>query len=280
MKRIFSIALILSVIMVLALSVPVFAADPTQVDVNWSGSGSVGGVVAAGDDSVVSWGASGAGVSGTFTSTDSNNNPYGYGVDSVSSYMVSAVTDGSSFYQVERTDAKTSSYGPAGQMLFSFIGATGGSAEMAMGDSTNYAAMVSATYAKPKTSSGKNFEADASSFMLQQWVGNGNPGTPTGNWAGFTSTGSGTALIDCMSSEARFGTTILGDGAGCYTNADALLNGVGTFRVDAEGSNGITTPSDSGWFIPGDGSFGSTSFSVVANYAGSMSVADYSVRVQ
>ena len=289
----------LAAALVLVTAAAVSADDETVVTATWSGSGAVAGVVTADDDTTVTWGAVGTSIEGSFDCTDSNNNPYSYGVDTVTSYMVSSVSDGTlgdpadgtgaaSFCQVDRTDAKESSYGPAGQMTYTYVFADEGSAEFAMGTTNNFAAMKDCTWNKPKTAGGKNFEANAASFILRQWVGNGaNAGdgyapiiTPTNNWASFEAQGAGTAVIDCMSCEAKESNARLGWGCGCFTNADAVLNGTGQFSVNAVGSNSIDSPSGGGgWSVPGDGTFGSCSLSIVATYAGNFTVSDYSMNV-
>ncbi len=273
-KRI--VASVLTALMLTLVAVVPVAADETSVNVDWGGSGIIGGNVNAGDDSSISWIATGDYIAGSFKATDHNNNSYSYGVDSVNSYMVSEVANGLSQYLVTRDDAKESMYGSAGQTSLSYIEAVGGTAEFAMGSSTNYASMKNPTYGKPKTSSGKNFEANASVFVLRQWVGNGDPTSSElpSDWATFNVVGSGTALVDVMSSEAREGQIKLGHGCGCYTNADMQLSGSGMASFEAVGANGA---SGFGLNVPGDGSLQSASLSVVADYAGDFSIPDFSM---
>ncbi len=283
MKKI-TLGILIAVIMVLGTASAVFADGPTTVNINWNGGGEIETSVTTGGDSTHSFYTGGAGgIMGSFTCTDNNDNPYGYQVDSVSSYIQSWVSNAETEYIVTRDDSKTSMYGPAGQMSYSYIGASNGWAEMATGSSCNYAAQKDCTYSKPKTTNGKNFEANATEFSLYKWVGNGSIDNGAiiadGNWASFSSVGTGIAQIDCMSCETGGkGTTKLGRGCGCYTNADAFFSGAGEFSVNAQGTNGITSPG-MGWTVPGNGTFSSCSWKVVATYSGDMTVDDYSIEV-
>jgi hypothetical protein len=271
MKKIFGIALLLAVVATLAFGSVALAADPTEVNMNWSGSGSVGTTVTAGNDAIIHFAASGSGISGNFTAKDFNDNPYFYNVDTVSSYIQSAVADGSSWYRVNRTDSKVSMYGPPGQISYSFIGANGGTAEMATGGFTNYAELEDPTYGKPKTTSGKNFEANASSYLIYRYIQ-----TSDGDNAWFQAQGSGTALIDCMSCNAWGSWFDFGRGSGCYTNADAQFTGAGSFQVMGSAGNSVSFPG-LGLTATGDGTPGSASLQLIANWVSSFNIADYSM---
>lgn len=283
MKKLIGIALVLALAAMLVPSA-VFAGDPTELNMSWSGAGNVSTTFTAGNDAIHSFATFGLnGISGTFNAKDLNDNPYTYNVDSTNSYLTSHVIDGWTLYQVDRTDSKTS-YCQPGQLSYSYIQAYGGWAEMAMGSQTNYAKMTNDTYtpggAPPNTTSGKNFEANATSYILQQWIGaGGTPSTPTSNCAGFTAQGNGTALIDTMCSEAGGGVRF-GWGCGCYTNADAVMTGSGTFSAGGTGSNSVTTPSSGGWTVNGNGTFGSASLGILATFLNGASVSDYSIAVQ
>jgi len=127
---------------------------------------------------------------------------------------------------------------------------------------------------------------------LQAWLGNdGDPSNLIDNWAAFNATGGGTADIDFWHSSAGFygvNRIEFGWGMGSYTNCDATFTGSGAFRVDAVGSTQIRTPiaaasgalAPGGWTIPGDGTYGSCSYSVIANFVGPFSVGNFSVDVQ
>lgn len=279
------LSLVVALALVMAFGSSVLAADPTTTTITWSGGGVIGGVVTSGNDNTASFGVNAALANGSFTVTDNNDNPYGYNVDTVSSYIQSAVTNGSTFYQVVRTDSY-SSYSHAGQVDYAYVGSSG-TAEMATGSNTNYAAMVNCTYAQPQTSGSWNFQANGSTYTIQQFIAanatlTGGVWTPTDNYAVVTATGNGTAGIDCMTTETSgCWPTKLGAGGGCYTDADVTLTGSGTFAVNAGGCNSITVPSGGGMVITGNGTFGSASYSVIANFVGgTLVVPDYSVKVQ
>jgi hypothetical protein len=270
MKKIFGIALALAVIAALAFGSVALAADPTDVVVNWNGGGSVGGSVTAGDDASVTFNATGSYIDGNLTVTDQNNNPYGYGVDTVNHYIQSTVGGGSSFYTITRDDSG-GSYGPPGQISYSYIFASGGTAEMATGGFTNFAELEDPTYSMPKTTSGKNFEANAGSYVIQRYIQ-----TSDGDFAQFAAAGSGTAMIDCMSCNAWNTWFNFARGSGCYTNADAQFTGTGTFNVYGEAGNQVNLPG-LGLSAFGDGSTGSASLNLVASWASSFTINDYSM---
>jgi hypothetical protein len=207
---------------------------------------------------------------GSLTVTDQNNNPYTYGVDTVNHYVQSLVENGYTNYTVIRNDSG-GSYGAAGQVSQSYIYASGGTAEMAIGGFTNYAELEDPTYGDPKTTSGKNFEANANLYEIHRYLCTGD-----GDYAYFDAVGSGTALIDCMSSNAWSSWFNFARGSGCYTNADAQFTGSGFFDVYGEAGNQVSFHG-LGVTSYGDGTAGSASLQFIANWTSSFSIADYSV---
>jgi hypothetical protein len=260
------------VLMAMAIPVSVMADSPTSVVVNWGGTGVVNSTVTAGTSSVHSFNTDGGSVAGNFVVNNVGDNPYNYGVASTNSYIQGGVGNGVLTYTVTRTGSYPM-YGAAGQLAQSYISADGGTAYMATGSTMNYAAMVNGTYAKPKTPGGYNFEANAANFSMGSLISAG-----TGNdYALFTSLGTGTAKINDMTNEASAGGVQLGRGAGCYTNANALFNGIGTFTVNAVGGNNIQTGTIN---ANGNGTVGSVNFTSILNYNGTAGNTDYSVTVQ
>lgn len=282
MRKVF-IAVVVALLVVLATGSTALAADPNTTTVNWSGGGSIGGTVTSGNDATVSFGVNVANGNGSFTVTDSNDNPYGYNVDTVSSYIQSNFSGGGeTWFQTTRTDSYNSMYGHSGQVVYAYVGSTD-AGSMATGSWCNYANMVNCTYGKPKTPGGNNFEASGSSYMIQQFIAanTDGAGNPTDNFAAFNLNGSGTAKVDCMTTEASgCWPTKLGAGGGCYTNADVVATGSGQFQVNAAACNSITTPAGGGWTIGGTGTYGSASLNIIANFTSGFSVADYSVKAQ
>ncbi len=281
MKKIL-IAILIATMSLLTVGSAVLADAPTTTIVTWVGGGVIGGTVTSGNDNVASFGVNAAGANGVFTVTDSNNNPYGYNVDTVNAYIQSNVTNGSTWFQTDRIDSYTPMYGVAGQTVYAFVGSSG-TGSMATGSGTNYAAMGNGTYGQPHTAGGFNFEANGSSYQILEYLG-----TSSGNYAQFDAQGNGTAVIDCMTTGGSgAGNINFGWGGGCYTNADATFTGIGSFAVDAVGSNSITTPIAGasgamvagGWTANGDGTLNSVSYHVIANFVAGATISNYSVTV-
>jgi hypothetical protein len=271
MKSLFkklSIVLIVGVLLVVALPMAALAADPTVVTVNWNGGGVVGGAVNTGA-TTTTWGVNAGGASGTFTATDSNDNPYSYGTDSNSAYITSSVANGETWFQTVRNTSYAPMYGVAGQTVYAYVGSSG-TGTMATGSGSNYASMGNGTYGQPLLG-GANFTADAGTgtYQIAQTV------TATQAIAQFVANGSGTAKIDCMTTGASGATNVnFGYGGGCYTNADALFTGAGNFTTSASGMNSITTPSAGGWTASGV-----SSFTTIMNFTNGASVNDFSIAV-
>ncbi|RPJ63524.1 MAG: hypothetical protein EHM12_02070 [Dehalococcoidia bacterium] len=292
MKKLLAIAVLLSLCIMMIPSA-VFAADPTSFVVNWAGSGAVDGSATVKNDAVYSFATNGGVVSGNFNANGLNDNPYSYNVDSSNSYINADVTGGYMWFKAQRTDAYVPMYGSAGQVAASFVGSSG-TGEMATGSGNNYASMVNATYAKPHTSGGYNYEASGSSYLITSYIAASGDVTPSAaglamapvsNYAYFVNAGNGTGKINDMTNAAGSGVN-LGWGGGCYTNANAALTGVGTFTVAGVGSNAINTEitgasgAFTGWNLAGNGTMGSVDFTSTGNYSGNSSIPNYSVTVK
>jgi len=264
---------IMAIVMMAAMVAPAFA-DTTTLNTNWNGAGILDMNFTAGNDLSERFTTGGNLISGNFQATDFNNNPYGYSVDSVNSYVTAKVTGGYATYQADRTDFATHPgngenstvpymYGTAGQQLYAFVQASpDGSAEMAIGTQNNYASLQAGTYGMPHTTNGKNFEANASSFIIQEQILDGN-----GDGANFNLIGSGSAKIDSMSSEMGGSSFNFGKGLGCYTNADLDATGTGSFNVNAWADNGLNI--DKGTIvIPGGGVDNGATYNLQIGYNG------------
>lgn len=276
MKKRILISFILAVVTIFALASTTLAAGPTTVVVDWTGTGTVDGNVNTGDTN------SQFQANGTtdvhFTATDQNDNPYGYNVDTNTAYITGTINGGGDIYfQTERLTSKTSMYGPAGQIVNAFVGSTGTGA-IATGSGTNFAAMTNGTYGKPHTDGGYNFEANGASYQIYQTI------LAQNSIAWFESLGSGSSLINDMTTQASGASnTDLGWGAGCYTNANAVFTGSGSFEVYAAGPNSITTPISgaSGTMVPGGWTAnGPSSLNTVMTFANGGSVGNYSIKVR
>ncbi len=282
MKRRLLLSLFIGLIAIFTMAMSVSADGPGTVTVTWDGGGVVTGEVDTGDN-VTSFGVNASLANGNFTCTDSNDNPYSYAVDTINSYIQSEFTGGgSTYYQVVRNDSYTS-YGHCGQVAYSFIGSSD-AGSMATGSRTNYASMVNATYGKPKTDGGFNFQASGADYLIQSFIAScaelqGGSWVATDNSAMLLGAGSGTMDINCMTNEASAGAVTLGAGGGCYTNANVTATGAGTFQVNATGCSNITTPVGGGWSVGGTGTYGSASMSIIANFNNGFTVGNYSVTV-
>ena len=272
MKRIL-LGIFMAMVIIIGMAVPAFAASPDVVTVTWAGGGVINGSVNTGA-TLTTFNVNAAGAAGTFTATDSNDNPYSYGTDSNVAYFNGTVANGFMSFQTDRLTSYVPMYGVAGQTVYAFVGSSGTGA-MATGSGTNYAAMTNGTYAQPHTAGGFNFEASGSSYQIISQLNTVN------SFAGFNATGNGTAKIDNMTTGASGANNInFGWGGGCYTNADAVFTGSGSFQVQAYSPNGITTPISgaSGAMVAGGwNSTGASSISTIMNFTSGASVGNYSV---
>jgi hypothetical protein len=271
------ISMLVAILMIAFVAVPCFAADPTTTTVTWNGGGIITGVVNTGA-TTSAFGVNATSANGTFTATDSNDNPYSYGVDSNSAYINGSIVGGGEMYfQTVRNVSYVPMYGVAGQSIYNYIG-TSGTGAMATGSGTNYAAMGNGTYGQSHTAGGYNFEASGSSgYRVIQTISSIN------SIAQFVATGTGTsgAVINSMTTGASGASVAnLGWGGGCYTNANAIFTGAGNFAITATGANGITTPiaGANGVMVAGGWTAsGASSLSTIMSFTNGGSVGNFSV---
>ncbi len=224
----------------LLMSVPMVLAE-TDVSVAWSGIGDVDVTFNSGDDAVARLGAYGW-TYGTFYAHDSDNNPYGYGVDSADALIRGGIGDGGTLLiNYERTDAKTS-YGSAGQSYYSYITSTEtGSLDTRV--RSNYASLGSSNYAWQS-----NSQYTASGAYIADHV----VSTGDSSYARFLAMGDGTLDINHMSDGASGESIQFGRGQGCYTNADVYQTGAGSFVLRGQFDNSMTAGAGlGGWSISG-----------------------------
>ncbi|HEY54747.1 MAG TPA: hypothetical protein G4N91_00475 [Dehalococcoidia bacterium] len=283
-----------------------------EVNVTWDGTGWVAGDVYSGDDAETHFNTActGSHISGSFTASLTQNTAYPYmGVDNFSTYIDAEVINGFIDYRTTRNDSYESMYGVAGQESYSHVSVVGEGSwgAMATGSWTNFAALKDCTYGNPHTANGYNLEAaGADYYELVRYIGSGSvppPATPTSNVsdAWVFSSGSGLAQLHCLSSQSTGNTTYggtpsyiygtsLGVDCGC-NNCNAWMasfhaEGTGYFEAIGEGSYQVTsdlshsgTPFGTGITVTGDGSPGSASVSIIANWVnGTCDVDNYSMR--
>lgn len=272
-RRIFGIVIGLALVTSLLFGGVAFAADPTTVDVTWSGVGSVDGEVNAGDDAVTYFHSEGSNHAGEFHAIDNNDNPYGYGVDSCSFSLETAITGtGWATLNVNRTDS-TGMYGPAGQQSYTYVGVNSGSATLQNQSSTNYAAMKDCNYGWHAND--HVTVTGASAYTIVRFMDNDSSSPGGTDSIRLDAWGSGDADLDCMSSSASGnGGVRLGCGCGCYTNAGFTATGIGTFQLQGMGDTTATT-------AMAPGMTGASSFNFIANWIGgsTFTVPDYSTTV-
>jgi hypothetical protein len=252
MKKLFGILFVLMLAVLMIVPASVFAADPTVINMNWSGGGNISGTVTAGNDAIYSLSVGASTSAGQFNVRDENNNPYGYNVDSTSGNVNLTLSGGSALSTVQRTDSYVPMYGAAGQHTSSFIAVNpDGTAGMGMCTSTNFAAAQEANYGNPLGwVSGYQFTANSPSlFQITHQVWDSD-----GDTAYVNSFGSGSAAIKSMSSDLGAGSLTFGKGAGCYTAADFTGNGSQTLEF---GSSGHSAINQFGFAVPGNGTAGS-----------------------
>lgn len=223
---------ILSLMAMLLLAVGVSA--ETTVDTTWNGGGAFGVNFKAGDDAESFFGTSGSLISGEYHAVDSDNNPYGYGVDSVEAKVNANVQNGVIEYGFRRTDAKESMYGEAGQESYTLIGAD--SAQFAWRSTSNYASLKSSNYG---WQSNGQIQAQGNqqiyhSFFIDEEYNEG---------AEIMFTGNADTTITDMSEDHSGSSYKFGKGCGCYTNAKVDITGSGTFDLNAYADNSIVTDS-------------------------------------
>lgn len=229
------LALVLALVAMLGLPSIALADSPTTVVVNWSGAGGVDTDVNTGDSNA-GFNTFGDNVAGSYTATDSNNNPYSYGVDNFSSYLNAGVVNGYISTGCLRINSYSGMYGSGGQLSTSNVAVVNGTASMAYRSTTNYAAMVDASYGF-QLPGGHNFDVNAEDYTIDRSIDDAR-----GNSASVLAVGSGAAVMDCMSAEASGVWTLkLGQGAGCYTDANFNATGAGAFTATVDGNNQTTS---------------------------------------
>jgi len=243
MKR--KLALAVAIVSVFAL---IGFAVPTTVDVDWDAFGTGTPLVITfqnGDDALSTVVTTGAHFFGTFHAEDKDDNPYTYSVDSGLFQTTASVEGGGGIlFEVERTDAKATMYGPAGQISHSEVWTTDGTAFLARRTTTNYASARNCNYS---FQSNDQYQAAGTSYGIVHSVSSGD-----GDGATIQVLGSGSGVLTSMSDELGGRGFQLGNGCGCYHNSDFEAAGSGVYEIMAVGSNSLA---GQGWSAPGGGTY-------------------------
>ncbi len=238
------------------LGITGLASAGTTVNTSWDGSGVLGIDFKSGDDARSRFWTVGS--SGSYKATDSDNNPYNYGVDNTRVQIQADVTNGGYIEHLyNRTDSKTSMYGPAGQSSYSSIN-TNDTASFAMNIGSNYASMGISNYGFQNNN---QYTATGSHVMTHQIS------TGTGMGAGWLINANGSSSVSQMQDGASASGFRFGEGS-CYTNANVNIVGSGTYNLNAYAPNQIKT--DTG--ITTDGSL-----SIGANFNSGFSFGNFAL---
>ena len=266
MKKFLTVLLIMAFLMLLGGTA--YADDSTEFKVDWNGGGWVGGTVTSGNDAFASFESFGASWhGGSFTARDANNNPFNYGVDT-NHFSLQTNLEGGGYASlfVERLDAKEGGYGPAGQQSYTGVWIADGDASLSNRSRTNYADMIDSNYGWQN--SNHVTVNNSSLYEIDRWMNGG-----TGNSAGISALGSGSASLTAMSSEAKDSQVRLGWGAGCYTNAKFNASGSGALNLWADSKNTATTA-----FVPG---LSAEKFNILVDWTnGSLNIDDYATTAK
>ena len=232
---------------VLAITQVGYVKATSTTDVSWDGYGAKVQIDVAFDDDaethLYTWGER---IWGSLTATDHDDNPYGYGVDTIDVMLEEAYVEGTGFIEflTVRTDS-AKKYGDAGQVRRSYIYVENGEAFMRFRDNINYARLRCCEYS---FQSNDQFVASGDYYeIFHQVLDSDEDGMSVGL------SGSGSASLTVMNHDLWGSSWTFGKGCGCYTNAHAEATGSGTFMASAWADNYLE--SDLGFELPGGGGF-------------------------
>jgi hypothetical protein len=261
-KKLFVLSLM--VVSLLVMAVPTVFADTT---VTWGGSGLLSVTEQAGDDFFSQMQTGGTNIMGTYTLTDLENNPYGYGVDTVTAQLEGGFDNGGYIYfGNQRTDSWVPMYGVANEVSWTYIESDD---EGWINFQTRgaYAELKSCNYG---WHANDHFYASGN-YELEHQLWDGDEGGYLYN------VGSGTIDIDLMS-ESTWGTGEsfqFGKGCGCYTNADVVATGTGTLTIYGQADN-LLNVGMLPFSISGDGTPASATFTFTTTYGSGLTIPDIS----
>lgn len=216
------------------------ASAQTDVNANWNGAGlfSFDANVSNGAD--MSFGSLGS--SGNFGSINFHNagdNPFGYGVSTVSNHVVAGVSGGAGSVLLTSFDRDSSyapMYGAGGQSTFTAVSLTGGgSAEIAVHNNANYASLRQVNWNQDRTTNGKTLEASGVYSFTHGISSNVSEG------AAASGSGSGSVDLTTNASTANNGGWNFGKGAGIFTLAKYNASGSGGVSFNGQADNVVNT---------------------------------------
>jgi len=256
------------VVAMLVMAVPTVFADTT---VTFTGSGNnidFDSAILYDDDAIAIFNITA--IAGSYTlvgqSWDNTQFPY-MGVDKTQTYVISDIFAGGGAiqFEVRRLDSY-GGYGLPGQVSYSHVGSSDGSASLDFRTITTYANLYSSNFG---FQANQQFQVSGSTIQVIHTLLTGS-----GEGAELNLLGSGTASIDYMTDGyTDFNSFNFGYGCGCYENADLTANGIGTLTIQGIAGNNIWAH-DGGWSISGSGG---VSHVETWNYNGLLNVDDYAI---
>lgn len=256
-------------IAVLLISVPAMADPPSTTNVTWGASGNVNIAVVSGNDFTSVFNTGGGWASGAYTLTDAGDNPYSYGVDTVTAQVQANVTGGGFLeFNNTRTDSWVPMYGSAGENSYTYI-TTDDTAQLQFRTRGNYADLQSSNYG---FQANDHFQATGTFSVYHSLNDN------TGEGAMLLNTGTGSTDIDFMSESTwgKTGSFKFGKGCGCYTNADITATGSGVFQISAIAENQIDVDMLP-FAILGDGTLGSAQYNLGITYGSGLIISNFAL---
>lgn len=205
----------------------------TTFDTSWYGSGGIDIDFIADDDARSSFLTEGSLILGEFHAKDFDDNPYGYGIDTVETKTKANVFNGYIEYLYNRNDSKESMYGHAGQTSYTFINSSG-SGQFAWRTMSNYAKIGNSNYGWQNDN---QITADGEHEIYHSLDNAYNEG------ASIHVLANGTTKITSMCEDTWGSSFMFGKGCGCYTNAKVDIDGTGEFKLTAIADNEIKTDS-------------------------------------
>jgi hypothetical protein len=270
-------------ILVLALlalfAAPALADTPTTTTVTWTGVSGIENIATTfGDDAHSLVNFQGVNLNGNLWTTDSNDNPYTYGIDSIQNKISAnfGADDYLSTLQVTVTKDQNyqggPNYGPAGQEAMSYVGTTG-SGYLGMNTVANYAEMTDNNYNQAPIPGFNGWQLSATGDGDTQYnlihsikIGNGDSAsvqlyTPSGE--------SGTGKIYYMADNLYGDAFRFGQGIPPAETA-ASATGSGVFNLNADASNFLKTTDShfANGVVPGDGTPLSAQYNVNIVFSG------------
>lgn len=325
MKKIIGIALVLAVVTTLCFGSVALAQDPTEVKISWGdgdfdagdypvdfGGGRIAATVTAGDDATIKFDTWGSAISGSFTCTDKNDNPFpSYAVDKVSSKIDAHVDNGYIEFSHERTASGTP-YGPAGQTSYNYLQVSRGWGELKKsGSYSDYAKLMDYhPGVGPSQYQPGQFKVDANRYFIERTMSSNDVWATVRAWGGGTAElGAGYSGATGWGGDVAYLGRLSAYGNDCafsgvhkpFPTLSSSIPSLSHFQVSGGGTSSVTfddywngglndlgsqtdvTLTQGGYFSTqlqsGDSNtfFGPASWTITADFTGGLEVADYSI---